>query len=44
MFEQKSTETVTLTRNQLQAILELITKIGGINCSVLNKFNYSLQF
>jgi hypothetical protein len=29
MFKQKSTETVTLTRTQLQAILELMTQIGG---------------
>lgn len=29
MFRQQSTETVTLTRTQLQAILEIITQIGG---------------
>ncbi|CAG2100804.1 unnamed protein product [Medioppia subpectinata] len=33
MLQQKATETVTLTRNQLQAILELISQIGGISRS-----------
>lgn len=38
MYHQKATETVTLTRPQLQAILEIITQIGGLFSKKFNIF------